>query len=75
MEMMMAQHRTSGSMARPTARLHAKDAKDAVIAAARGLLTRITHITTAEFERGGDRDEREALREALAALDQQGDGA
>lgn len=32
---------------------------------ATALLSRIDNMTTAEFERGGERDEREALRAAL----------
>lgn len=36
--------------------------------AAAAFLSRIDHITTQDFERGGDRVEREALRAALEAL-------
>ena len=38
----------------------------AVIDAARALLDRIDNITTDEFSRGGEMDEREALRKAFA---------
>lgn len=40
----------------------------AVNRAATALLARIDDITTEEFERGGERAEREALREALTRL-------
>lgn len=39
-----------------------------MIAAARALLERLDTITTEEFARGGEREERERLRAALAAL-------
>lgn len=44
------------------------DPVQAAILAATALLDRIDGITTDEFERGGERAEREALRAALAAL-------
>ena len=40
---------------------------DAVIQAAAALLAKIDDITTEDFSRGGERDEREALRRALLA--------
>lgn len=40
-----------------------------VIAASRALLDRIDNITTEEFSRGGEREQRERLRKALEALD------
>lgn len=39
-----------------------------VVDAARALLARIDDMTTAEFERGAERPEREALPDALACL-------
>lgn len=44
-------------------------ARASVISAARGLLRKIDNMTTVEFERGAEREEREALRSALIALD------
>ncbi len=43
-------------------------ARRAVVTAAAALLARIDDITTAEFQLGGERDEREALRAALERL-------
>jgi hypothetical protein len=66
-------------MARPTARLHAKDASmrryrvEQVIAAARALLERIDRTNAQrETRHGPNAPAREALREALAALDKEG---
>jgi hypothetical protein len=38
--------------------------------AAAALLNRIDHITTEEFSKGGERNEREALRQVLANIPQ-----
>ena len=43
---------------------------DTLRVAAAALLNRIDHITTHDFERGGERKEREALRKVLAHLAQ-----
>ena len=40
---------------------------DKIITAATALLKRIDDITTEDFRKGGERAEREALREALVA--------
>jgi len=54
-------------MGKPQELWRAGDVAD-VVHAARGLLHRVDHITTDDFQRGGERLERERLREALGRL-------